>query len=84
MEKNLVCLFSKNHYDSRSFDLIRSTSDNEIYKAASNGINLDVCDIYVLDEFAMDFNLNSLYVSPENYYIVFISVDSSEVEQWKK
>lgn len=82
MVKNLVCLFSKNHYDRRGFDLIRSTSDNAIYEAATN--DLDNCDIYVLDEFAMDFNDNLPYASPENFYIVFISVDSSEVEQWKK
>ena len=82
MEKNLVCLFSKNHYDRRGFDLIRSASDNAIYEAAQN--NLDNCDIYVLDEFADEFNLNRPWVSPENFYIVFISVDSSEVEQWKK
>ena len=82
MVKNLVCLFSKNHYDRRGFDLIRSSSDNAICEAAQN--NLDNCDIYVLDEFAEEFNANLPYASPENYYIAFISVDSSEVEQWRK
>ncbi len=82
MENNLVCLFRKDYYDRRGFDLIRNTNDNTIYKTASN--NLDVCDIYVLDEFATDFNANLPCVSPDNFYIVFISVDSSEVEQWRK
>lgn len=83
MEKNLVCLFSKNHYSQKDFvSLTANGNDNAIYEAALN--DSDECDIYVLDEFAMDFNLNSPYVSPENYYIVFISVDSTEVEQWRK
>ena len=82
MKKNLVCLFSKNHYDRRGFDLIRSTNDNAIYEAAKN--NLDNCDIYTFDEFAEDFNLNRPWVSPENFYIAFVSVDDKEVGQWKK
>lgn len=82
MKKNLVCLFSKNHYDRRGFDLIRNTNDSTIYKAAMT--DLDNCDIYVLDEFATEFNANHPCVSPENFYIAFISVDSSEVEQWRK
>lgn len=82
MVKNLVCLFSKNHYDRRGFDLIRSTNDNAIYEAAKN--DLDNCNIYVLDEFATDFNTNRPWVSAEDFYIAFISVDSSEVEQWRK
>lgn len=83
MEKNLVCLFSKNHYSQRDIvSLTANGNDNAIYEAAQN--NLDNCDIYVLDEFADEFNLNRPCVSPENFYIVFISVDSTEVEQWKK
>lgn len=82
MKKNLVCLFSKNHYDRRGFDIIRSGNDNTIYEAAKN--DLDNSDIYVLDEFATDFNLNRHWVSSENFYIAFVSVDDKEVGQWKK
>jgi len=82
MKKNLVCLFSKSRYDRRGFDLIRSTNDSTVYKAAMS--NLDDCDIYTLDEFATDFNANLPCVSPESFYIAFISVDDSEVERWRK
>ena len=87
MKKNLVCLFSKNHYSNRDFATILSSriiygNDNAIYEAASN--NLDDCNIYTLDEFAMDFNQNQPSVWPEDYYIAFVSVDDKEVDQWKK
>lgn len=87
MGKNLVCLFSKNHYSNRDFATILSSriiygNDNAIYEAAKN--DLDNSDIYVLDEFATDFNLNRPWVSSENFYIAFVSVDDKEVDQWKK
>lgn len=82
MEKKLVCLFSKDFFDRRSFEHISHASDSEIYKTAMD--NLCKCDIYVLDEFAMDFNANLPCVSPESFYIAFISVDDSEVERWRK
>lgn len=82
MAKNLVCLFDKNHYDKRGFDLIKGTCDAQIYKAAAN--DLDHTNIYVLDEFEMDFNRNLPWVSPDNFYIAFVAVDESEVSQWRK
>jgi len=80
--KNLVCLFSKNHYDRRTFDLMKSMSDDVIYKKAQS--DLDHADIYTMSDFEADFDNNRPYVSPENFYIIFIKVDEKEVNQWLK
>lgn len=80
--KNLVCLFCKDNYSRSQFDKIRGMSDDVIYKKVQG--DLDHTDIYTMGDFMSDFNDNRPYVSPENFYIIFIRVPDSEVSQWMK
>lgn len=82
MKKNLVCLFSKNNYSRHELDIMRDTEDAEIYKTAIDGVEKGIADIYTMDEFVTDFNNGC--IDELNYYMLFISVDDSEVKQWEK
>lgn len=79
----LVCLFNKNL--STDLKLVKSTKTEKcVYEYAQKCLENGEGDIYVLDEFATDYNKNLPCVSPDNFVMEIVTVDDKEGEQWRK